>query len=161
MNFPARVAGLSDLAAVAICQELAAALLTRPGVSIDAAVAALPPALAADNDLATLRANLDDRYYTALPPKVSVALARSMLDVAAANPELAPTLDAVLEAHRDTKQFALEVLALGAAVSMVILAATTTYKDGRVGKTVLRADLAKELGGWLTALKPWATVNNG
>ena len=84
-------------------------------------------------------------------------LARSMLGVAAASPALAPTLKAVLDVHSDTKQFVLETLALGAAVSMVILAATITVENGHVGKAELSPALAKQLGGWLKALTPWAT----
>jgi hypothetical protein len=160
MDLATRIAALSDLAAVAVCEELAAALLARRGVSLDTATAALPPELAADPDLKAMRAELDDRYHAALPPDVSVPLARSILEAAAANPALAPTLAVVLDTHRDTKQFALEALALGAAVSMVILTATTTVEHGRIGKVALSPALAKQLGAWLTALKPWATGRN-
>jgi hypothetical protein len=157
MDLGPRIAALSDLAAVTVCQELAAALLTRSGFSLDAAAGALPPELATNPELIALRTGLDERYHTALTPEVSVPLARSMLEVAAADPELAPTLEVVLDAHRDTKQFVLEVLALGAAVSMVIIAATTTVEHGQVGKKVLPPGVAHELGAWLTALAPWAT----
>ncbi|TSD82899.1 hypothetical protein FFK22_040650 [Mycobacterium sp. KBS0706] len=161
MDLRKNVAALSDLAAVAICEELAAALLAQPDVSLDAAVAALPPMLAGDPDLAALHAGLEERYHFALPPEISVPLARSLLDAAAGDPALAPALAAVLDAHRDTKQFVLEVLALGAAVSMVIFAATTSYKDGRIEKKVLTPAQAEQFGAWLRELKPWASSNDG
>ena len=45
MDLVTRVAALSDLVAVDVCQRLAADLLRRPGPSLEEAAAALPPAL--------------------------------------------------------------------------------------------------------------------
>ena len=90
------------------------------------------------------------RRYTSVP------LARSLLAAAADDLALAPVLARVLDDHRDTKQFALEALSIGAAIAMVILAATTTFEKGRLGKTEVTPELAKAMTGWLNALKPWA-----
>jgi hypothetical protein len=154
-----RVAALSDLAAVAVCEELATALLARTDVALEDVE--LPALLTSDEDFATLRAGLDRHYYMALPPDVSVPLARSLLAAAADDLVLAPVLTRVLDDHRDTKQFVLEVLSIGAAISMVILAATTTYENGRLGKKELTPEQAKEIAGCLNALKPWAARFNG
>jgi hypothetical protein len=154
-----QVAALSDLAAVAVCEELATALLARADVALDHVE--LPPLLTSDADFATLRAGLDRHYYMALPPDVSVPLARSLLAAAADDLALAPVVARVLDDHRDTKQFALEVLSVGAAISMVILAATITSENGRFGKKTLTPELAKAMAGWLNALKPWAARFNG
>ena len=149
-----RVAALSDLAAVAVCEELATTLLARPDVALDHVE--LPALLTSDADFATMRAGLDRHYYMALPPDVSVPLARSLLAAAADDLVLAPVLARVMDDHRDTKQFALEVLSVGAAISMVILAATTTREKGRIGKKALTPELAKALAGCLNLLKPFA-----
>jgi hypothetical protein len=154
MTLGERVAALSDLAAVAVCEEMAAALLARPNVALHDAE--LPTLLADDADFALLRAGLDQHYYTALPPGVSVPLARSLLAIAAEDAALEPALAQVLDSHRDTKQFALEVLSIGAAISLVILSATTTIENGRLGKKALTPELVKAVGGCLNALKPWA-----
>jgi hypothetical protein len=146
-----RVAALSDLAAVAVCEELATTLLARPDVALDDVE--LPALLASDEDFAALRAGLDRHYYMALPPDVSVPLARSLLAAAADDLALAPVLTRVLDDHRDTKQFVLEVLSIGAAISMVILAATTTYENGRFVKKELTPELAEKMGEWLKAFK--------
>ena len=47
-------------------------------------------------------------------------------------------------------------LALGAAISMVIIAATTTVDQNGVRKEALTPALAKELGAWLKVLTPFA-----
>jgi hypothetical protein len=156
MDLVTRVAALSDLVAVDVCQRLAADLLRRPGPSLEEAAAALPAAFTADVDFPRMFADLDESYYTKLPPDLSVRLAREILANAATDPALAATLAPVLDAYRDTRQFAVEVLALGAAFSMVILSATVTYEDGKAGKKALTPELAKALTGWFTSLKPWA-----
>jgi hypothetical protein len=156
MDLATRVAALSDLVAVDVCQRLAADLLRRPGPSLEEAAAALPPAFTADVDFRRMFADLDESYHTKLPPGLSVRLAREILANAATDPALAATLAPVLDAYRDTRQFAVEVLALGAAFSMVILSATVTYEDGKAAKKVLTPELAKALTGWFTSLKPWA-----
>lgn len=158
MDLDARIDKLSDFAAVAVCGRLAEALLADPRFSVEDAIGRLPPEVGAGTDAAALGKGLDDeKYHLALPREVAVPLARSVLHAAAKSPELAPALEAALDDGADTKQFAVEVLALGAAISMVIFASTTTVADGKLGKTSLSAELAKELGGWLNALKPWAT----
>jgi len=69
---------------------------------------------------------------------------------------LALVLAQVLDSHRDTKQFALEVLSIGVAISLVTVSVTITIENGRLGKKALTPELAKAMGGWLNALKPLA-----
>jgi hypothetical protein len=161
MQLSERVAALSDFAAVVACQDLAAALAARSEVPLFDAVEQLPPEVAAQVDPETLKADLDERYHVTLPPDVSVRLARSMLAAAAEEPALAPTLSKVLDETQDTKQFALEVLALGAAISMVIAASTTTKGKDGWGKQALSPELAEKFTGWLNELKPWVGASQG
>ena len=59
MDLATRVAALSNLIAVDVCQRLAADLLRRPGPSLEEAAAALPPAFTADVDFRRMFADLD------------------------------------------------------------------------------------------------------
>jgi hypothetical protein len=104
MDLTTRVAALSDLVVVDVCQRLAADLLRRPGPSLEEAAAALPPAFTDDADFRRMLADLDESYHTKLPPGLSVRLAREILANAAIDPALAATLAAVLDAYRDTRQ---------------------------------------------------------
>lgn len=155
MELAARVAALSDFSAVVACQDLAAALAARSEAPLADGVDQLPAELGLQIDAQALKENLDERYHVALPPDVSISLARAMLAFAAEDPALAPTLVKVLDETRDTKQFALEVLALGAAISMVIAAATTTKGKDGWGKKALSPQLAGKFTDWLKELKPW------
>jgi hypothetical protein len=149
------VAGLSDLAAVDVCQQLVAAALRGPGASLEAAVDAVPPELAENPDFRELWDKFDDVSTMKLPPNVSIRLAREMLSSAAADPALSPTLEEVSRDYRDTKQFVLEVLAVGAAFSMVIFSATVTNESGKWVKKELSPAQAKAIAGWFSELKPW------
>jgi len=161
MDLSERVAALSDFQAVVACQDLAAALAARSEVSLIDAVDQLPPELSGQVDPQLLKEDLDERYHVTLPPEVSVRLARSMLTTAAEEPNLAPILAKVLDDTQDTKQFALEVLALGAAISMVITASTTTKGKDGWGKQALSPELAEKFTGWFKELKPWVGGGKG
>lgn len=161
MELAERVAALSDLAAVVACQDLAAALAAQSEVSLIDAVDRLPPELSDQVDTQELKEDLDEHYHVALPPDVSIRLARSMLEAAAEEPAIAPTLARVLDETQDTKQFALEVLALGAAISMVIFSSTTTKDKEGWGKRALSPELAEKFTGWLKELKPWPSGGGG
>lgn len=154
MTLARRVGALSDFEAVAACADFAAALAERRGLALLDDVDALSE-IVGEIDTETLKANLDEHYHVGLPPDVSVELARAILAAAAADPQLAPMLEKQLEETRDTKQFALEVLAVGAAISMVIVAATTKRDRDGWAKETLSPDLAEKLGGWLDKLRPW------
>ena len=155
MELAERVARLSDFQAVVACQDLAAALAAQSEVSLIDAVDQLPAELSSEVDPQALKDDLDGRYHVTLPPDVSVRLARSMLAAAAEDDSTAPVLARVLDETKDTKQFALEVLALGAAISMVIAASTTTKGKEGWGKQALSPELAEKFTGWLKELKPW------
>ena len=161
MELAERVAALSDFAAVVACQDLAAALAARPDVSVYDAADQLPPELSDQIDPETLKTALDEHYHVALPPEVSIELARTMLAVAAADPDLAPSLARVLDETQDTKQFALEVLALGAAISMVIATATSKKDKHGWSKEALTPALAKALGYCFGQVRPFVPGASG
>jgi hypothetical protein len=155
MELAERVAGLSDFQAVVACEDLAAALAARSEVPLADVVDQMPSELRSEIDPQALKEDLDERYHVALPPEVSIRLARAMLAVAAEDPVMAPLLVKVLDETQDTKQFALSVLAVGAAISMVITASTTTKGKDGWGKQALSPELAEKFTGWLKELKPW------
>jgi hypothetical protein len=64
----------------------------------------------------------------ALDSAASAAVAKTFLLAAAADPDFSPLVASELAEFRDEKQFVVEVLALGAAVSMIIMAATTRFE---------------------------------
>lgn len=149
MELTERIAALSDFAAVAACQDLATALEARSGVALADAVDDLPPELIGRFDPAALKEGLGAGYDIALPPEISVQLARTMLQLAAEDEATAPMLAKVLDESTDTRQFALEVLAIGAAISMVIFTATSSFGKGGFAKAALSPELAEKLGGLL------------
>jgi len=71
-----------------------------------------------------------------LPEAESAALARELLRTFARDPVFAPSLAEALDEYRDDKLLVGEILATGVAVSMIIVAATTTFK-GKIGSFVV------------------------
>jgi hypothetical protein len=67
-----------------------------------------------------------------LPEAESAVLARQLLYVFARDPAFAPSLAEALNEYRDDKLLVGEILAIGVAISMIIVACTTEFK-GRVG----------------------------
>jgi len=67
-----------------------------------------------------------------LPEAESAVLARELLRVFARDPAFAPSLAQALDEYRDDKLLVGAILAVGVAVSMIIVASTTSFK-GKVG----------------------------
>ena len=67
-----------------------------------------------------------------LPEAESVALTWELLRIFARDPAFAPSLAEALDEYRDDTLFVGEILATGVAVSMIIVAATTTFR-GKIG----------------------------
>lgn len=96
-----------------------------------------------------------------LTPEASVQAARALLRILAEDEALAPALQEAMDTYRDDKMMALEILAVGTAVSMVIVAATSSF-EGKIGKVKIKKDnatpgqlraLAKLLKGPLAFLR--------
>ena len=115
---------LPDVAVVDVCEKLVDFLNEHVADDIDALVACAPPELRREPAFAAALARARTDYQRRLPPAELVVIARSLLGAVADSSRLAPALAAVAEDYRDERQFVLEVLAIGAAVSMVIFAAT-------------------------------------
>ena len=75
-----------------------------------------------------------------LPERESAILARELLVGFAEDDAFAPSLSQALDEYQDNTLMAGEILATGVAISMIIIAATTTFK-GKVGAF----DVAKEV----------------
>lgn len=67
-----------------------------------------------------------------MPEGESAVLARELLRGFARDPAFAPSLEQALDEYKDDKLMVGEILALGVAVSMIIVAASTKFK-GKVG----------------------------
>lgn len=67
-----------------------------------------------------------------LPEAESAVLARALLHVFAQDPAFAPSLAKALDDYQDDNLLAGAILALGVAVSMIIVASTTAFK-GKIG----------------------------
>ncbi len=76
-----------------------------------------------------------------LPEAESVLLARELLRGFARDPAFAPSLLKALDEYQDDTLIVGELLAIGVAVSMIIVASTTTFK-GRIGNFEIRKRLA-------------------
>jgi hypothetical protein len=77
-----------------------------------------------------------------LPEADSAVLARELLYVFAGDPTFAPSLAEALDEYQDDKLLAGAILAIGVAISMIVVASTTAFR-GRVGNfevTKERAD---------------------
>jgi hypothetical protein len=120
------------------------------------AVAAIPPQLGDDPRFRALWAEFPERYYTKLPPDLSEALAREMLSHVAADAALAPALRRFAESYRDEDQAAMQILAVGAAVSMIIMVATTrfeaTFGGVHVSKIAASAEQMNAAASWVSRL---------
>ena len=76
-----------------------------------------------------------------LPEGESAELARALLCGFARDPAFAPSLAEALDEYRDEKLLAGAILATGIALSMIIVASTTTFK-GKVGNFEVRKETA-------------------
>jgi hypothetical protein len=84
-----------------------------------------------------------------LPEAESAALTRELMYVFARDPVFAPSLAEALDEYRDEKLLAGEILAIGIAVSMIIVASTTTFR-GKIGSFVVNKKEAD--AGFIEAL---------
>jgi hypothetical protein len=76
-----------------------------------------------------------------LPEAESVLLARELLRGFARDPVFAPSLSKTLDEYQDDTLIVGELLAIGLAVSMIIVASTTTFK-GRIGNFEITKGIA-------------------
>lgn len=71
----------------------------------------------------------------------SAALTRELLYVFARDPIFAPSLAEALDEYQDDKLLVGEILAIGVAVSMIVVASTTTFK-GKIGSFEVSKEVA-------------------
>jgi hypothetical protein len=141
-----RLRALKPIQQVALCQAIVARLY-RDSEAVQEAAQALDPALRDDPAFARLAAEAAGDPSAKLGAELSGHVAETFLLAAASDPDLSPLLGAELDAFRDEKQFVETALALGLAISMIIVAATTRvkYSDGKVtiDKTTASPGLVK------------------
>ena len=142
-----RLEVLAPIQQVALCQAILARLTANPE-AIRAASQALDPGVRDNPSFLALAAEASTDPAIALDKAASAAMAKTFLLAAATDPDFSPLAASELAEFRDEKQFVVEVLALGAAVSMIIIAASTRfeYRKGafKIIKEVASPELVKE-----------------
>jgi hypothetical protein len=142
-----RLEALAPIQQVTLCQAILARLTANPGV-IRAASQTLDPEVRDNPLFLALAAEASADPAIALDRAASAAIAKTFLLAAAADPDFSPLVASELVEFRDEKQLVLETLALGAAVSMIIIAATTRfkYRNGpiEIEKVVASPELVKQ-----------------
>ena len=126
MDLQAWIDSLPDVAVVNVFDDLVQALTDQLSIDVETLIASTPAELAREPAFKSAIEQAKTNYHVRLSPAASVAIARDMLSAIADSP-MAPVLATVAQGYRDKQQFALEVLALGAAVSMVLMTCTLTF----------------------------------
>lgn len=142
-----RLEALTPIQQVGLCQAILGRLTAKPQAISDAAQA-LDPGVRDDPSFKALATEARADPAGALDKAASAAVAKTFLLAAAADPDLSPLVETELENFRDEKQFVVETLALSAAVSLIIVVATTRFKyaDGKIEieKEVASPELVKQ-----------------
>jgi hypothetical protein len=142
-----RLEALAPIQQVTLCQAILARL-TADQEAMRAASRALDPAVRDNPAFSALAEEASADPAVTLDRAASVAVARTFLFVAAADPDFSPLVASELAEFRDEKQLVLETLALGAAVSMIIIAATTRFQYRRgefaISKETASPELVKQ-----------------
>lgn len=141
-----QVRALDSFQAVRLVEHLSQELAEE--LELESLLAATPPELL-EIGLKNAPA-LGARASDALSPGDSVAVARVVLDLLATDPATTPIVVDALATYRDDKMLAAEILSLGAAMSMVIVACTTTFnfrgKRLSIAKKTASPELVKTVG---------------
>ncbi len=149
-----RIGQLDDHQVVRFTQHFGEQLFEGMQVSTDDLRAGVPERseFAAITDLA------DEQMGQTLKPLAAVECSRAILDAFARDPAIAPALESSLDEYKDDALVAGVILAAGFAVSMVIVAASTSFK-GKIGnfdlvKTTASPELVKAASVVGTFIKP-------
>ncbi|MHC4946814.1 MAG: hypothetical protein ACYTG1_00935 [Planctomycetota bacterium] len=132
-TLPDRLRQLDDHKAVRLLDQYASRLFDGMETTPQELLAGVVPELRDSPIVRGAETMSADERDRPLSTAQSVDLARQLLDCFARDPDLAPSLEETLDEYRDDTLLVGAILATGVAVSMVIVAATTTFK-GRVGK---------------------------
>ena len=135
---------LAPIQQVALCQAILARLMASPE-AIHAASEALDPDIRDNPSFLALAAEARTNPTIALDKAASAEAAKTFLLAAAADPDFSPLVASELAEFRDEKQFVVEVLTLGAAVSMIIIAATTRFEYVKGGFKIIKEAASPEL----------------
>jgi len=139
-----RIHKLDDFQAVHALAHIRDVLFEGMDSSLDDVLKAVPPDVAALPEFQQLLAAMETADSASLPSADSVRIARGTLELLADREEWAPILETALGSFRDNKAFALEILAIGTAISMIIMAATTTFKFKGKGYEVGKGAASKD-----------------
>ena len=118
---------------------------------------ALAPEIRENESFQKLLAGFAEHYHDKIEGEPAQRIAASFLIIAAEDPALRPALSDFLASYEDTTQFTgLEILAAGAAISMILIAATTSF-EGKIGTITVRKQVATKeqieaAGSWAVAL---------
>jgi hypothetical protein len=135
-NLLKRIDELSNLEAIRAFEFYAERVLEGMESTPEKAIDGIPEEFK-DNALFKRALEMSDEEGAhPLPEAESVALTRELLRIFARDPVFAPSLAEALDEYEDNNLFVGEILATGVAVSMIIVAATTTFR-GKIGKSIV------------------------
>lgn len=128
-----RIDELDDRKTIRVIEFYAARVFEGMKTSPEELLAGIPGELKARAPFErVLEMSGKERAYPLLEAD-SAVLARELLRGFARDPAFAPSLEEALDEYQDDKLLVGEILALGVAVSMIIVASSTKFK-GKVGK---------------------------
>jgi hypothetical protein len=127
-NLSQRIKQMDDFTVVRALEHVSSTLLSDLESDADELVDSLPAAVAKQPELEALVGLLRGGDNRQLPAAVSVNVARGALLLLAERPELSELVEASLASYKDNRAMAAEILSAGAAISMIIVAATTSVK---------------------------------
>lgn len=150
-----RIREMDDFRLLRFFDNFGRGVVTSLDLNRDQLLEYVEPIAQADPDVARVLALQvpADKAQAPLDKADAVIVARSTLEAMASNPGLAPGLETALAEFKDDEMPAMTILALGFAVSMIIMAATTklnfSVKDGKWeingGKEVAPPEMIKEI----------------
>lgn len=142
-----RLRQLDDYQVLRFLQHFGHELVAGMKVSGDEVRAGVPAEIRGTPGFKTIADLPPNRKSRALKHREAVACARAILELYAQDAALAPALEKALDEYRDDALVADVILAAGFAVSMVIIAATTSFEAVFKNITVKKGEASADLVG--------------
>lgn len=129
-----RIRGLDDNELISVYNGFSRKLLADLGIDPEEILKNPPGNLSNTEEFQKLNTGDLDDLETAIVPEEAIPSLRLVVEEWANNPEVAPELDAFLDAPRDTEMAAGVILAVGAVIVATIVASSikTEIIDGKV-----------------------------
>jgi hypothetical protein len=127
-NLSQRIKDMDDFTVVRALEHLCSTLLADLDSDPEELLRNIPATVAKQPDFDALLTTQRRDGSEQLPADLSVKVARDTLLLLAQDPDLEPVVAASLESYKDNRAMAAEILSAGTAISMIIIAATTSVR---------------------------------